>query len=194
MSQPASLPSAPARPAGRAMTAEELFRLPDDGWRHALVRGELQKMTPAGFRHGAVIMNVAVPLGQHVKNRRLGVVCGAETGFVLARSPDTVLAPDIAFVQRERIAATGQPVTFWEGAPDFAVEVTSPGDTRPEVKRKVTAWLSAGTRLVWVVDPGRATVAVHEPGVATRLLSASDVLDGSPLLPGFRLPIADILA
>ena len=176
------------------MTAEELFRMRDDGWRHALVRGELQKMTPAGFRHGTVIMNVAVPLGHHVKTRRLGVVCGAETGFVLARRPDTVLAPDIAFVRQERIAAAGQPVAFWEGAPDLVVEVTSPGDTRLEVTRKVTAWLSAGTRIVWVVDPGHATVTIHEPGAPPRLLAASDLLDGAPLLPAFRVPVADIFA
>ena len=88
------------------MTAEELFRLPDDHCRHALVRGELQRMAAAGFRHGAVIMNVAGPLSQHVKAHGLGVVCGAETGFVLARAPDTVLAPDVAFVRQERIAAS----------------------------------------------------------------------------------------
>ena len=85
MSQPLSHSSLPAPAAsGNAMTAEELFRLPDDSWRYALVSGELQRMTPAGFRHGTVIMNVAVPLAQHVKSRRLGVVCGAETGFVLS--------------------------------------------------------------------------------------------------------------
>ena len=194
MSQSASLPPPPAPAAGRVMTAEELFRLPDDGWRYALVRGELQRMTPAGFRHGTVIMNVAVPLGQHVKTHRLGVVCGAETGFVLARRPDTVLAPDVAFVRRERIAAAGQPVAFWEGAPDLAVEVTSPGDTRPEVAEKVTSWLAAGTRVVWVVDPGCASVTIHEPGAAPRRLAATDVLDGAPLFPGFRLPVADIFA
>jgi len=192
MSQPASLSSAAPR-AGRSMTAEELFDLPDDGWRHALVRGELQRMTPAGFRHGAVIMNVAAPLSHHVK-ARLGVVCGAETGFVLARNPDTVLAPDVAFVRRERIPASGLPVAFWEGPPDLAVEVTSPGDTRPEVAEKVASWLAAGTRVVWVVDPGRGSVVVHEPGATPRRLAASDVLDGAPLFPGFRLPVADVFA
>ena len=94
------------------MTAEELFRLPDDGWRHALVRGELQRMTPAGFRHGAVIMNVAAPLSNHVKTHRLGVVCGAETGFVLARHPDTVLAPDAYALLRRR----AEPATPLHGA------------------------------------------------------------------------------
>ena len=111
---------------GRVMTAEDLFHLPDDNCRCALVGGELQRMNPAGFEHGAVIVNLTIPLGQHVKAHRLGVVCGAETGFVLARNPDTVLAPDIAFVRRDRIPATGRPTFFWEGAPDLAVEVTSP--------------------------------------------------------------------
>ena len=174
------------------MTAEELLRLPDDNCRYALVRGELQRMAAAGFRHGAVIMNVAVPLGQHVKAHRLGVVCGAETGFVLERDPDTVLAPDVAFVRRERILASGLPVTFWEGAPDLAVEVTSPGDTRPEVADKVTSWLAAGTRLVWVVDPKRVTVTMHEPDGIPRRLGESDVLEGERLFPGFRLPVAEI--
>lgn len=176
----------------RAMTAEELFRLPDDNCRNALVRGELQRMAAAGFRHGAVIMNVAGPLSQHVKAHGLGVVCGAETGFVLARDPDTVLAPDIAFVRRERIPASGLPATFWEGAPDLAVEVTSPGDTRREVADKVASWLAAGTRLVWVVDPKRAAVTIHEPGARPRRLAGSDVLDGAPLFSGFRLLVADI--
>ena len=97
---------------GRAVTADELFRMPDDGYRYALVSGELQRITSAGFDHGAVTMNLAAPLARHVKTGRLGVVCGAETGFVLERRPDTVLAPDIAFVRRERIPASGRPRTF----------------------------------------------------------------------------------
>ena len=121
------------------MTAEELFRLPDDNCRHELVKGELRRMAAAGFRHGAVIMNVAGPLSQHVRTHELGVVCGAETGFALERDPDTVLAPDIAFVRRERILASGLPAAFWEGPPDLAVEVTSPGDTRREVAEKVAS-------------------------------------------------------
>ncbi len=174
------------------MTAEELFRLPDDNCRHALVRGELQRMAAAGFRHGAVIMHVAGPLSQQVKARGLGVVCGAETGFVLERDPDTVLAPDVAFVRRERIEASGLPATFWEGPPDLAVEVTSPGDTRREAADKVAAWRAAGTRLVWVVDPKRVVVEIHAPDGTLRRLDGSDVLDGEPLFPGFRLPVADI--
>ncbi len=187
-------------PAGRAITpdrtvtADELFWMPDDGYRHALIRGELRRMTPAGFDHGAVIMNLAVPLGQHVKTERLGVVCGAETGFVLERRPDTVLAPDIAFVRRERIPATGRPRTFWDGPPDLAVEVRSPGDTRKEVAEKVAAWLASGVLAVWVVDPSDASVTIHLPRRKPRHLAEGDTLDGAPLLPAFRLPVEEIFA
>ncbi len=180
--------------AGQAMTADELFRLPDDNCRFALVRGELQRMTPAGFRRGAVVVNLTVPVGQHVRKRRLGIVCGAETGFVLERNPDTVLAPDLAFVRRERIPASGVPATFWDGAPDLAVEVLSPGDGRRETAAKVSAWLSAGARVVWVAEPRDAFVTVHEPDRPARRLGASDVLDGAPLLPGLRIPVAEVFA
>ena len=189
MQEPAVTAIAP----GRTVTADELFQMPDDGYRYALVRGELQRMTPAGFDHGAVIMNLAAPLSQHVKTGRLGVVCGAETGFVLERQPDTVLAPDIAFVRRERIPAAGRPRTFWDGPPDLAVEVRSPGDTRREVAEKVAAWLASGTLAVWVVDPSDASVTIHLPRPPRRL-AEPDTLDGAPLLPGFRLPVEEVFA
>ena len=190
MLEPAEAVIAP----GRTVTAGELFRMPEDGYRYALIRGDLQRMTPAGFDHGAVIMNLAVPLGQHVETGRLGVVCGAETGFVLERQPDTVLAPDIAFVRRERIPAAGRPTAFWDGPPGLAVEVRSPGDTRQEVAGKVAAWLASGTLAVWVVDPSDASATIHLPRGTPRRLAERDTLDGGPLLPGFRLPVVDVFA
>lgn len=179
---------------GRTMTADELFLLPDDNRRYALVRGKLHSMAPAGFDHGAVVVNLTIPLGRHVRARRLGVVCGAETGFVLETDPDTVLAPDAAFVRGERIPASGRPAAFWRGAPDLAVEVTSPGDTRAEVARKVRWWLSSGAGLVWVADPGDRSVTAHAPGRAPRRFGHADTLDGAPLLPDFALPVADVFA
>lgn len=151
-------------------------------------------MTPAGFSHGAIVMRLGAPLAQHVSRHRLGVVCGAETGFVLRRMPDTVLAPDLAFVRLDRIPASGEPVAFWDGAPDLAVEVVSPSDTRLQVAEKVTAWLGAGARLVWVVHPRQRSVAIHVSDGPPRRLTTSDTLDGAPLLPDFRLPVADIFA
>ena len=115
-------------------------------------------MTPAGFDHSVIEMRLGTALTNHVTAHRLGLVCGAETGFLLAKGPDTVLAPDVAFVRRDRIPAAGRPRTFWEGVPDLAAEVVSPGDTRNAVAAKVAAWLAAGTQVVWVLTPKDETI------------------------------------
>ena len=149
-------------------------------------------MAPAGFEHGAVIMNLAVPLGHHVKANNLGVVLGAETGFKIETNPDTVRAPDIAFVRLDRIPPTGRPVEFWRGAPDLAVEVLSPGDTVYQVEEKVADYLSAGTSMVWVINPKRHTVHLHRSHAQTQTLTENDTLDGQDVVPGFRLSVAEI--
>ena len=111
---------------------------------------------------------------------------GAETGFQIATDPDTVRAPDVAFVRRERIPSTGLPKAFWPGAPDLAVEVVSPGDTVEEVDEKVADWLDAGTEAVWMVKPKtQDRHGVQRPSVLA-VLTADDEIDGGELLPGFR--------
>lgn len=166
----------------------------DDGFRYELVTGELRRLTPAGFDHGVIVMNIAAPLAQHVKAKRLGAVCGAETGFTLATNPDTVLAPGVAFVRLSRMPSSGRPAGFWPGPPDLAVEVLSPNATTSGVDEKVERWLAAGTAAVWVVDARRGAVTIHRGGTSTRTLSDEDTLDGEDVVPGFRLPVADIFA
>ena len=178
--------------SGRLVTADELSRMPDDGCRYELVRGELRKMTPSGFDHGAVVMNVAAPLAQHVKTNRLGVVCGAETGFVIASNPDTVLAPDVAFVRQQRIPPGGRPSGFWRGAPDLAVEVMSPSDSQGNADDKARVWLDAGSRVVLVVNPRARTVTVHRAGTPESTLAEGAIVDAGDVVPGFRLPVADL--
>ena len=174
------------------MTAEELIKLPRGKFRYELIKGELITMSPAGSEHGAVIMNLGAPLTVHVRTNNLGIVFGAETGFKLASNPDTVRAPDIAFVRRERIPETGVPKGYWPGAPDLAVEVVSPGDTVYEVDEKVAEWLAAKARAVWVVNPKRRTVTVHRPSKNVVVLSEADELDGQDVVPGFRCRIVGI--
>src|SRR5436309_542072 len=108
------------------VTADDLLRMPDDGFRYELVQGEVRRMSPAGFHHGRLIMNIATPLDQHVRSQKLGTVCAAETGFLLTTDPDTVRAADVAFVRQERIDHVSEPEGYWPGAPDLAVEVVSP--------------------------------------------------------------------
>ena len=173
-------------------TASELFEMPDDGFRYELVKGELRRMSPSGSEHGAIIINISGLLWQHVKSEKLGVCFGAETGFKIASDPDTVRAPDVAFIRRERIPESGIPKKFWRGAPDLAVEVMSPGDTRAEVDEKVGDWLQAGARAVWVVDPQRRRVSVYRPACDATELSEGDELDGGEVVPGFRCKVAEI--
>lgn len=176
--------------ATQLMTAEELIKLPRGRFRYELVKGELLTMSPAGEEHGAVIMNLTLPLAQHIKANDLGVVYGAETGFKLASNPDTVLAPDIAFIRRERVGSLSK--GFRSGAPDLAVEVISPGESRSRIEKKVERWLRGGALGVWVVNPQTRTVAVHRPDSETRLLSEQDELTGENIVPGFGFPVSEI--
>ena len=130
------------------MTADDLLRMPDDGFRYELVKGELRKMAPAGHEHGRVAIRFSWRLAQHVETNDLGAVYAAETGFLISTNPDTVRAPDVAFVSRKRIEGVKKAEGYWPGAPDLAVEVVSPGDTYTEVEEKAIEWLEAGTLMV----------------------------------------------
>jgi Uma2 family endonuclease len=185
-------PVAPSQPSRRATTAEELFELPDDGRRHELVEGDLVPVTPAGFEHGDLAGEVFFHVKAFVREHRLGVVLAAETGFVLQRDPDTVRAPDVAFVRADRVPPKDQRRRFAELAPDLVAEVVSPTDRAGEVNGKVAQWLDAGVRLVWVVDPENRVVVAHEPGGLAHLLREDGLLDGGDVLPGFRLPLAEL--
>jgi len=179
-----------ARHALRDVTADTLFEMPDDGLRRELVRGEVRTMTPTGGLHGVIVARITVALGQYVEARHLGCVLGAETGFKLATAPDTVRAPDVAFVRRERIPADGPPEKFWPGAPDLAVEVLSPDDRIHEVDDKVDDWLRSGTREVWIVNPRRRSMTVHRLDQPSLTLRETDQLDGGDLLPDFTCRVA----
>lgn len=176
------------------VTADELFKTASDDFRYELQEGVLKRMPPTGFEHGVVVVNLTLPLAQHVKTNNLGLVCGAETGFRLASNPDTVLAPDIAFVRRERVNQNGRTSKFWEGAPDLAVEIMSPNDTVREMKGKADKWLAAGAQAVWIVNPLRRTVTVCLPSGEVVTLTENDTLDGGTVVPGFRCSVREIFA
>lgn len=178
----------------KQVTAEELLRMPEDGFRYELVRGELRRMTPAGNIHGRVAMNFGILLGNYVKAHDLGVVYAAETGFRLATDPDTVRAPDVAFVSKERVEAVGEVEGFWPEAPELAVEVISPGDTYAEVEEKVFGWLDSGTKMVIIVNPSKHSATVYKSLTDITALAEDDILDFEDVVPGFRLAIREIFA
>ena len=176
----------------KPVTAEELLRTPDDGLRRELVCGEVRTMAPAGSAHGRVAVNVTWSLTGHVRSRNLGVVFAAETGFKIGTDPDTVRAPDVAFVRRERVEAAGEVEGYWPGAPDLAVEVVSSNDRFAEVEEKVAAWLASGTRMVLVVNPRGRTVAVRTSEKEARILAEGEIVDGGEVVPGWTLPVSDV--
>jgi Uma2 family endonuclease len=112
-------------------TEFEAMYLADD--RADLVLGEVVREPVAGYQHGVVASTVGHYLWSFVRRHRLGQVCGAETGFVLSRNPDTVRGPDAALVAASRLVGHGPVTGFFDGAPDLAVEVISPGNPRREV-------------------------------------------------------------
>lgn len=184
----------------QVMTADELFRMPNDGAGYELVRGELRrkgdphKMSPTGFRHGTIVARLTVALGKYAEANQLGEVTGAESGFKLTSDPDTVRAPDIGFVRRERIPVGNLTEKFWPGAPDLAVEVISPNDRQSEVDENVADYLAAGVRLIWIVNPKTRTVTVHRPDFESQTLNENDVLGGMDVLPDFQYNITGLFA
>ena len=175
-------------------TADELLHMPDDGFRYELVRGELRRMTPAGSEHGRITVRITWRLAKHVEENQLGTVYAAETGFRLATNPDTVRAPDAAFVSRERVEAVGEVEGFWPEAPQVAVEVISPGDSYADVEEKVFDWLNAGTKMVVVINPRQRSVTVYKSPTDIAALAEADVLDGGDVVPGFQLTLREIFA
>ena len=173
----------------QSTTADDLLRISDDGFRYELVKGELRKMWPAGHKHGHIAMNVATPLNNHVTAKKLGRVYAAETGFFISSDPDTVRAPDVAFVSQKRLDEVGDVEGYWPGAPDLAVEVISPNDTYAEVEEKVLEWLDAGTRMV---NPRKNAVTVYRSLTEIVVLTHEDNLDGGDIVPGWTIAVKEI--
>jgi Uma2 family endonuclease len=170
-------------------TAQQLFEAGDIG-PCELVRGELIMMSPAGFEHGDLGIIIASALSAFVRTHRLGKVCGADTGFYVERNPDTVRAPDVAFVRKERVH--GRITAYFDGAPDLAVEIISPNDRRRDIEAKTQMWLDTGCEVVWVVDPPRQTITVYKTNDSPKQYQSSDTIECPDLLPGFALPLKDV--
>jgi Uma2 family endonuclease len=175
-----------------AMTAEELLRLSGEDRRLELIAGDLCEMAPAGAEHGAVAARILSLLDRNAAEAGAGRVFAAETGFLLARAPDTVRAPDAAFVTRERAEAVGPVPGYWPGPPDLAVEVVSPGDSYSELHEKALAWLSAGARVVLVADPATGHITAYRSPTDVRVLTSDEPVDCTDILPGFA-PAASAL-
>jgi Uma2 family endonuclease len=175
------------------ITANDLLALPTGmGKRYELITGELREMSPSGWRHGEVVDNVQALLSSYIRTHKLGRGFGAETGFLIARDPDTVRAPDFAFIAEEHLPNEKPTEAFWPGAPELAVEVLSPSDRTGEVNEKINAWLAAGSTAVWVIDPQLQTVTIYRSRTDIQIKTAGDTLEGATLVPGFTCPVSEL--
>lgn len=173
------------------MTAEQLERVQIPGKSTELLRGVLVVREPPGTYHGKIAGRLITRVGGFVEAHRLGEVFGQDTGFKIAANPDTVRAPDLAFIARDRvsqIALRG----YASVAPDLVAEILSPDDRPGEVSAKVEEWLSAGVRLAWVLDPERRIGYVHRPDGSRSMVHADGALDGESVLPAFRCELKDL--
>lgn len=176
------------------MTADELFHVPDDGMRRELIAGVVRVMEPPGFGHGMVATRIASLLDAYVREHQLGVALASEVGFILASDPDTVRAPDVAFVRQERYEAIGHTIKYWPEAPDLAVEVVSPNDSFSEVEEKAFQWLDAGARLVLVADPRRRTITAYRARDDVRLFAEGESIDAGDAVPDWTLDVSAAFA
>jgi Uma2 family endonuclease len=180
-----------SKPAPKLMTQQELLDLPDDHMRHELIKGELITMPLAGCEHGQIALWIGRLLGTHIAKNKLGCSFGAGTGFLIERDPDTVRAPDFAFVAKNSTKPR-TPKGFFPGAPDLAVEVISPDDCVMEVEDKIQQWLDAGCQSVWVVKPTRQTITIHQNNAQPQVLHPADDIHAPDLLPGFQAKVKDL--
>jgi Uma2 family endonuclease len=175
------------------LTAIDVERIAIPGKQVELVRGRLVVREPPGTRHGAIAATLAYVVSSFVRQRGLGMVFAQDTGFKIASDPDTVRAPDVAFIARDR--ADGIPQRGYAAlAPDLVAEILSPDDAPGEVLAKVGDWLAAGARLAWVVDPRRATIQVYRQDGSLSILGENDSLDGENVLPGFVCAVREVFA
>lgn len=172
------------------MTAEELVHVSWPDKVTELIRGQLVVREPPGAQHGAVASRLTYYLGDFVYRKRLGVLCAQDTGFHIESNPDTVRAPDVAFLAHARAGAIGDR-GYARIAPDLVAEIVSPGDRPAEVRAKVADWLAAGVKLVWVIDPRQRTAQVYRPDGSVG--AGATQLDGEDVLRGFTCSVDDLL-
>jgi Uma2 family endonuclease len=176
------------------LTAEEFYAMPDVSRNAELVRGEIVMMTPAGFRHGMVCVNIGFELKIFLKDHPLGVAISNDPGVITERNPDSVRGPDVAYFSYARLPKGSVPIGFSEISPEVAFEVKSPSNSWSELQTKAAEYLKAGTIVVCVVDPDTETATVFSDTVPPKTLSADDTLTFEAVLPGFAVPVCKFFA
>jgi Uma2 family endonuclease len=172
---------------------EELQALPEDGYIHEVVNGEMVRSPKNNFQHECIFNRLFLALGQFNQQHRLGVVRGSNAGFWMKNQ--NCRAPDMSFIPKRRLQELGfQPNSrrFFPGAPDLAVEILSPNNARAEIDERLRDFFESGTQISWIINPETECVEVCHSLTRRKLVGTGGLFDGEHLLPGFTYPIADL--
>src|SRR5262245_28774765 len=185
--------SAAVERTGKVWTEAELQTIPEDGFIHEVVNGELVMGPKNNWFHGRICTRLSAALHTYASAQRLGAVLDSSTGFWMVNR--NCRAPDVSFVPKGRLVTLGfkpNETRFFPGAPDLAVEVLSDNNTRAEIDERFKDFFASGTQIAWVIDPDRQRVEVCHSLTKRQLVGSGGSLDGEHLLPGFHFPIADL--
>lgn len=179
----------------RLYTVDDVWRLaqqPENELKHYyLIDGELYWEMPPGFLHGRLAILIGRYLSIYAEEHDLGEVTG-EAGYFPAGDRHTLLGPDVAFIRKEHVPPTDHE-KFVPRMPDLAVEISSPGNTLAELRRKAAVYLAHGAELVWLALPEQAGVEIWRMGPdgepASEFVAQDGHLTGGTVLPGFRLDL-----
>jgi Uma2 family endonuclease len=177
------------------ITAHQLYwEHPETCTRRELIRGVIHDRPLVGMWQADVGMNAMRSLGEYIHTSKLGVFVGPRTGFWVERDPDSVLAPTFAFVRDGRYPRPEryEDDFYFPGSPDLAGEVVSDLDPVGEVRARVDRWMDAGTRMLVLIHIDQRTVTVYRPGTHPAVLTEDDVLDGTDVVPGWRVPVRNL--
>jgi Uma2 family endonuclease len=179
--------------AKKVWTEAELQALPEDGFSHEVVNGELVMSPKNNFQHENICGRLFLALESFNRLHKLGVVLGSSAGFWMHNR--NCRAPDVSFIPKARLQQLGfRPSTrrFFPGAPDLAVEILAPSNTRSEIDERLNDFFASGTQIAWIINPDDECAEVCHSLVKRQLIGTGGFLDGDHLLPSFQFPIADL--
>lgn len=171
------------------MTAEEFARFDDEDRPCELVRGRVVWGRFRSFKSGAVCSNVAMAVANFDPDETVGKVLLAH-GVITARRPDTVRVVHIGYYLNDTLPADLPDDGFLDIVPELVFEVLTMTDTNPNTVAKVDDLLSAGSRVVCVVDPGWNTIVCYRSNDLPVMFDAADQFTFPDILPGFAVPVA----
>ncbi len=179
------------QPVPGTATVDDVERIrQNEGFLCELIEGVLVQKT-VGLRESCLAVFVGARLNAVVIPRNRGIVTGADGAVQLAAG--LVRIPDVAFTSWDRMAAgvvPEEPIPHL--VPNLAGEILSNGNTPAEMALKRQDYFGAGVDLVWEIDPEQRTVDAYTSPTGSVMLGITDVLDGGTVLPGFRLPLAEL--